>query len=278
MDTLQKIGHSLIQHGPNSRRVYLMKVMDQDMPGLLDQVLELANEKGYTKLFAKIPARQLGALERAGYHEEARVPGFYNGVEDGFFMARFLDEERGRLAPDSNHRNNLVLARKKWGAGLPEGAVLAGELMRTGPDDAAEMSRLYQEVFQTYPFPIHDPDYLRQTMAENIHYYGVRQEGRLLALASAETDPAAGNVEMTDFATSTRALGRGYALFLLERMERDMRDLGFSTSYTIARSESAGMNITFAKLGYEHAGTLINNTDISGRIESMNVWYKPLQP
>jgi hypothetical protein len=46
------------------------------------------------------------------------------------------------------------------------------------------------------------------------------------------------------------------------------------TLYTIARSHSAGMNITFAKKGYLFGGTLINNTDISGKIESMNVWYK----
>jgi hypothetical protein len=44
--------------------------------------------------------------------------------------------------------------------------------------------------------------------------------------------------------------------------------------FTIARARSTGMNVTFAKNGYSFAGTLINNTNISGRIESMNVWYK----
>jgi hypothetical protein len=44
--------------------------------------------------------------------------------------------------------------------------------------------------------------------------------------------------------------------------------------YTIARSYSAGMNITFAKQDYKYTGTLINNTNIFGKIESMNVWYK----
>ena len=46
------------------------------------------------------------------------------------------------------------------------------------------------------------------------------------------------------------------------------------TWYTIARALSAGMNITFAKAGYRYAGTLVNNTDISGTIESMNVWWR----
>ena len=36
------------------------------------------------------------------------------------------------------------------------------------------------------------------------------------------------------------------------------------------------MNITFAKHGYSFAGTLTNNTQISGQLESMNVWYKAL--
>ena len=276
MDTIQKLGKSLIQHGPHSLRVYLMKVADDDMPHLLDRVDGLAVEKAYTKLFAKVPARHRDAFLNHGYADEAKVPGFFNGVEDGYFMARFLDEERSRLAADSLNVRNLELARQKWGAGLAADAVLEGELVKLNPNQADEMSALYGEVFRTYPFPIHDPEYLRRTMAENIHYYGVRLEGRLVALASAETDPAAGNVEMTDFATSPAALGRGYAAFLLQRMEKDMGELGFSTTYTIARSESAGMNITFAKFSYAHAGTLVNNTNISGNIESMNVWYRPL--
>jgi len=36
------------------------------------------------------------------------------------------------------------------------------------------------------------------------------------------------------------------------------------------------MNRVFEKCGYSHAGVLINNTQIGGRIRSMNVWYKRL--
>jgi hypothetical protein len=59
-------------------------------------------------------------------------------------------------------------------------------------------------------------------------------------------------------------------------MEREMKRLGMLTTYTIARALSPGMNITFAKMGYNYAGTLKNNCNISGCIESMNVWYKIL--
>jgi hypothetical protein len=34
------------------------------------------------------------------------------------------------------------------------------------------------------------------------------------------------------------------------------------------------MTITFTKYGYIFGSTLINNTQISGSSESMNLWYK----
>jgi putative beta-lysine N-acetyltransferase len=83
------------------------------------------------------------------------------------------------------------------------------------------------------------------------------------------------NAEMTDFATLPEHLGNGLAVHLLNFMEPEMQKRGIATLYTIARAISPGMNITFAKCGYIFGGTLINNTQISGSIESMNLWYKP---
>ncbi len=125
-----------------------------------------------------------------------------------------------------------------------------------------------------YPFPIHDEDYIRETMASNVHYYGVLDGDRIVALASSEFDFDAQNVEMTDFATLPEYLGNGLAVHLLKRMEDGLKDGEIKTAYTIARAFSAGMNITFARMGYQFGGTLLNNTNISGNIESMNIWYK----
>jgi hypothetical protein len=36
------------------------------------------------------------------------------------------------------------------------------------------------------------------------------------------------------------------------------------------------MNSTFASAGYLFGGMLPNNTNISGSMESMNIWYKKL--
>ena len=37
-----------------------------------------------------------------------------------------------------------------------------------------------------------------------------------------------------------------------------------------------GMNISFSKMGYLYSGTVINNANISGDMESLNIWHKDL--
>jgi beta-lysine N6-acetyltransferase len=59
-------------------------------------------------------------------------------------------------------------------------------------------------------------------------------------------------------------------------VEEEMRQRGIRLAFTIARAYSFGMNITFARADYRFGGTLVNNTNISGALESMNVWHKPL--
>lgn len=138
------------------------------------------------------------------------------------------------------------------------------------------MQEVYKKVFQTYPFPIHDTSYLFKTMNNNVDYFCIENDKKIIALSSAEKDENNAYAEMTDFATLPDWRGHGFALILLNKMERSMKKQGITTTFTIARSASPGMNITFAKAGYDYAGRLKNNTNISGKIESMNIWYKKL--
>ena len=142
--------------------------------------------------------------------------------------------------------------------------------------DAAAVAGVYRLVFETYPFPIHQASYIAQTMEANIAYFGVFEKERLIAVSSAEMDSDSRNVEMTDFATLPECRGKSLATVLLHEMEKEMAARCFVTAYTIARALSYGMNITFGRCGYRFAGTLFKNTNISGGLESMNVWFKRL--
>ena len=136
------------------------------------------------------------------------------------------------------------------------------------------MAAIYRRTFASYPFPIHEESYLLETMRSHVAYFGAETDGELVALASAEMDREAAHAEMTDFATLPEQAGHNLSLHLLQRMEQAMQAEKMRTAYTIARAASPAMNITFARAGYRFAGRLKNNTNISGRIESMNVWYK----
>jgi len=96
----------------------------------------------------------------------------------------------------------------------------------------------------------------------------------LVSASSTEIDFSRQNVEMTDFATIPDYRGNNFAQFLLYQMENEVAKKGIKTFFTVARGVSFGMNITFVKLGYKFGGTLINNTNISGSVENMNIWYK----
>jgi len=285
-DTIESLQGALIQHGPFNQRIYLMKIGDANPEQLIREMKTLARRKEYTKIFAKIPLEFKDVFTEAGFRVEAEVPKFYNGYQTAAFLGYYIDPDRKKT--DTGELNKILkLAHDKAAevrnAGesdaervrrkpLPDDA----NLRECGPDDADRMAEIYKTVFPTYPFPIHSPGYLRETMETHIRYFGIERDGRLVALSSAETDPVSQNVEMTDFATLPDERGHGYAVHLLLRMEKEMQADGFRMAYTIARAISPGMNITFSKLGYEYGGRLINNTQISGRIESMNIWFKEL--
>ncbi|MDY0227067.1 MAG: putative beta-lysine N-acetyltransferase [Desulfomicrobium apsheronum] len=276
-DSMIRMTGALLQHGPASDRVYLMKLASPDVPRIIRFMEQLASTNGYTKLFAKVPGPAEGWFRAQGFKVEARVPNMFNGSQDGCFMAKYPKRERSVIRSPKLVQDVLSTAREQSvqnGRTLPEGWTIA--VMK--PEDAKAMAGLYRRVFETYPFPIDDEGYLLSTMDSHVRYFGVRDtEGNLTALASAEMDCTSGNVEMTDFATLPENRGKGLACILLAHMEKEMARAGIDTAYTIARAHATGMNIVFARQGYSFAGTLPNNTQIKGDLESMNVWYKPLK-
>ncbi|WFN35663.1 putative beta-lysine N-acetyltransferase [Methanogenium sp. S4BF] len=274
-DTVTRPGASAVQHGPGNDRVYLMKLAVEDTDTIIPAMDALADRYGYSKLFARVPDSAKDRFCAAGYRAEAHIPGMYRGTEDGWFLARYPDPVRaepGDAAPLT--ADLLRSARPRPDACGSPGMASGCVIEEAGPVDADALAELYTDVFETYPFPIHDPAYLRETMADGIRYFVVRAEGRVVAASSAEVDVSGKNAEMSDFATHPGYRGMGLCPALLAAMEGEMRRTGIITTYTIARAAFYPVNITFARAGYRFGGTLVNNTQICGAFESMNVWYK----
>ncbi len=281
-DKIIKKGKSYIQHGFNNNRIYLMFLAKEDMPGILDTLDHMTNTYGYTKIFAKIPeVFSVDFLEK-GYLIEARVPGFYNGKENCIFVGKYKDKERNIPVDKELNKNVIENALSKRPVNSlkfkSEDYKLSSEFSfkKAETTDIYKMCGLYSKVFNSYPFPLMDSEYIRETMDKNLIYFAIWKGNEIVALSSCEMNIEEKNVEMTDFAVLPEYRGYNLSYFLLMQMEKEMKRNKIKTAYTIARSSSYGMNSTFAKCGYDFSGRLIKNTQIGGKIEDMNVWYKSL--
>ncbi len=272
-DRIEKLGNSLIHHGKNSNRIYLMKLNEQDLPHIAFSMEELAIRNGYTKIIAKIPEKWDYIFEETGYKKEAFIPRMYQGKENGNFWCHYL-EERRKVDVQGNTQEIIDIANKRAVQNADVEELVGLECRQAVTRDIPDMVSLYKQVFQTYPFPIFEKKYIEDTMQSNLIYFGVWDCKKLVGLSSIEMDQNNNNAEMTDFAVIPEYRGKKISLNLLRKMEQKFDELGIKTAFTIARAKSSGMNITFAQNGYQYSGTLWNNTDIDGTIENMNVWYK----
>ncbi|SFR86957.1 putative beta-lysine N-acetyltransferase [Anaeromicropila populeti] len=277
MDCITKIRNSFIHHGRNSNRIYVMSLEINDLPDLLVELEELAKKKHYTKIIAKVPIIAKEYFEENGFIMEAAIPGFYAGKQECCFYAKYLENERKiNLCQEQCDKVLEIAGGKKT---IVQSPVLSDTytFRRLAEKDIDKMIQLYQSVFKSYPFPIYDKKYLEETMKSNVSYFGIFDQEYLISASSIEAEEKYKNAELTDFATLKKYRGQGLALFLLAQMEQYMREMGFCIAYTIARSKSYSMNCTFAKMGYMYTGILVNNTQIGGQIESMNIWWKRIE-
>lgn len=268
---------SVITHDKQSDRVYLMKLHQDDLPGIVEYIDDLAGQYGYTKIFAKIPSRFAPSFIRAGYCIEAVIPRFFHDGNDVFLMCRYFSEDRRNTEHDAIRlfQDLLEKPHSQGASGPPESYVLKA----LGEDDIDSMVNVFRKVFESYPFPVFEPSFLLHGMkCEGTRYFGAFYKEKLVAVGSAECDAMEGNAEMTDFAVLPAHRGKHLSSALLSLMESELGKEGFSTLYTICRLKSIAMNKTFLAARYRYSGTLIRNTQISGDIESMNVWYKNLCP
>jgi len=275
-DRIETIGKSVIQHGKQNDRVYLMKLAASDFPGIIPQLEEMAVKEGYGKIFAKLPGWTRKEMILQGYRLEASVPFFYNAEDSAVFFAKFIDPARETM--EKKTREALTGIIEKAGSLFFEEKEISVTsscgIHLLDKTHASALSDLYRSVFASYPFPVFEPEYIRESMDTLTLYFGVFDGGRLVAASGADMDMSNRNAEMTDFAVLPEFRGRGLASALLNCMEREVKKNGINVFYTIARAMQPGINITFAKAGYIFAGTLVNNTGIAGSIESMNVWYR----
>lgn len=265
---------------PFNRRITVYRfdlLRDYGAEEMVQALAENAKAHGLDKIWLKSAARWKNAFLSAGMKLEASIPGYYNGEETALVFARYLSA--GRQTP-SNSKAIVLTEELISGIKTENGKRMlpAGiTSIWAKREHSADLARLYSRVFPTYPFPVFDPGYIKHTMDSGTCYITAWHDGELVAASSAETNWPQKNAEMTDFATLPVWRGHGLASCLLSQMESRLDSEGYRCLYTIARSSSIGMNKVFAGAGFSFNGVLINNCNIGGDFEDMNVWSKMLE-
>lgn len=261
-----------------NQRIQILDYEAREPGTMVRGLVSEARVRGYGKIFLKAPAFDQEALEDAGMVREATITGYFAG-QPAVVMSLYLSDDRMERPFESEQDDILAaITSNQPDPSVPDLPVGYRMAVATA-SDLEELAALYGTVFDSYPFPITDPEYLLSTMNTHVIYRIVRDaEGAVVAAASAETSRRHRNAEMTDFATLPSQRGLGLAQHILAALEEDMADFSIPNLYTIARARSAGMNRVFFNRGYERTGTLVNNCHIAGQFEDMHVWCKAVEP
>jgi putative beta-lysine N-acetyltransferase len=242
---------------------------------LLEKTEELIAKYKSEKLIIKGRSEDFLSFFERGLQPEAVVDRYFLG-SDAQFFSKFYTPERKKnddwITEDRMIHSIYQLDTFSQKASPP----LEYELRPLDESSALELSALYRQVFQIYPTPLHDYEYIKKTMKVGTIYYGFFHEGNIVSAASAEINHFYKNAELTDCATVTEHRQYGLMKILLHALEGVLKSKGIFCVYSISRSLSFGMNAVLFQLGYSYRGRLMNNCYIYDKLENMNMWVKNL--
>ncbi|MCK8825063.1 putative beta-lysine N-acetyltransferase [Fuchsiella alkaliacetigena] len=265
-----------LEYSQLNQRITIKSYSGSNLANLGNRLKIEAKLLGYGKVWVKARESDRAEFAKADFEFEARIPDFYL-EQDALIMSAYLKRSRNQLL-DRAEEEQIIRDLQSLRTELTEVELAAGHQFKiAGPEDADAMVELYNNVFDSYPNPIFAKEYIEKSLEDNLIYGLIYDDQQnLVAAASAETDPEYKNAEMTDFATLPSARGQGYASYLLNKLEEELKDREYHTFYSIARALSYGMNKVFKLADYQYTGRLIKNCHIAGQLEDMNLWFKIL--
>lgn len=259
-----------------NRRLKVVDYDATDYAAMLNRLAWIGDQNQFDKIFIKATQRDWQRFLACGYMLEGILRYYFCG-EDAYVMSRFRTVERitsANLIEEARLIEDLLKTSEAYEpTPLPEGYSLFPATAQHIP----QLVLLYRQVFATYPSPLTHPDYVLATMERNVIYRAIANEnGEIISAASAEINVKHSNAELTDCATLKTQRGKALMFHILHALEEDLRHRQITTGYTLARAPSVGMNRVFRRLGYEYSGRLINNCDIYGQFEDMNIWVRKI--
>lgn len=260
---------------PMNKRV---KIINSDGLSIqtLEKIKDFASVNQAGKILCNTVLSEVKLFVKAGFCVEGKIDGFFQGA-DAYCVSYFMD--RIRKNSENPEQKDKIIAQ----CFMPNSRHTVGgsntlsyRIRTATQSDIGEIVALFSTVFSTYPTPVYDEEYIRQTMNGKILYKVAESEGKIIGMASADMDMGNRNAEMTDCATYPDYRGKGVLSNIICELEAELKNRSFITLYSLSRAVNVGINLVLCKHQYKYRGRLINNCNICGAFEDMNIWVKSL--
>lgn len=242
---------------------------------IIDKIIEIAEKEGIEKIISNCRIRMLTPFRNCGFSTEGLINGYFRG-ENAYCISYFVSKDRSisrNIAAEDEILNRVQKEEKPFVPGIMEGF----DIRDAVEEDIEQMTALFTDAFKTYPMPVFNQEYLARSMMNEVLYKVAVKEGKVVSIASAHMDLANLNAEITDCVTYPEYRGKGLLSNIMHSLEEELKRRGFYTAYSLTRAINPTINASFKKLGYKFTGRLINNCNICGDFEDMNLWVKELK-
>ncbi|KZZ84264.1 putative beta-lysine N-acetyltransferase [Bacillus sp. SJS] len=240
---------------------------------LYETLVKECKKRSVKKLIWKVKASDCFPALALGMEAEGAAGSFFRG-EPCWFFSKYFSETRRKTDEWVNEDRLLEeVFHKTPNRGIP---LPPDGLREAALTDAEELASFYGGIFDVYPVPITEPDYIKKSMSSSAYFMVVEDAGKIVSAASAEIDANHLNAEITDCGTLPAFRKQGHLQHLIYALEERLVKNGIYSAYSLSRARSFGMNRSLHQCGYTYGGRLANNCYIYSSIENMNIWWKDL--
>jgi len=262
---------------PHNRRVKVYQLPQEDIfAEVKDTIENLAQDHQCDKIIFYSKEDEIKMLDQINCEKEGTITGFFQG-EDAHIYSLFLNKKRNNPIAWEEEQKVMEIVNQDTKTvteiDLPSEYTMRHAQLK----DAKRMAELYDEVFETYPTPMHEPEFIEEMMHNHVYFTIIEHKGELVSACSADLFPEFNAAEMTDCATLPEYRGKGLLSQQFIHIEKKMEDMGVHTLFSYSRAVSVGMNLINSRHGYSFGGRMLQNSNISGRFEDMNIWVKNLK-
>ncbi|WP_333859335.1 putative beta-lysine N-acetyltransferase [Clostridium sp.] len=242
---------------------------------IIRKIIFFASKEYLGKIICNCNTDFFESFLKAGFQLEGKIEGYFKG-KDAYCMSYFIEDQR-KLYSNSDKEDLILRQSLNIKNTFIHDNNFKYHIRNAVKSDSKEIAALFSYIFFTYPSPVFDEEYLKQTMNEKVLYKVAVDNGKIVSVASADMDKGNLNAEITDCATYPQYRSKGLLSNIIYSLESELKNMGFMTLYSLSRAIYPGINFVLSKHDYRFTGKLINNCNICGGFENMNIWVKNIR-